>query len=217
MKFLLSLLFLMSTTSYAVPVLNENIAAEGTLITIWPDHKDPNHYYFAPNMMNISKDKNSDPKLHFTEFLSNCNFTRRCSVKGMLNVFFVAGYREDQLRDAQAGILKINPKARFSPIPFLSSKVEFGKVLSTFVDHHDCSPRAGQAADEVPCSLVLNSRGLKTLVPYLREGKIFPFKFFYRISGVLSLGDGSFKDEMLDYATTVNLGGDVLIGHTDLN
>jgi hypothetical protein len=215
MKYLL-LALLFGTSAYAVPVLNENIAAEGALLTIWPDHKDPNHFYFAPNLMEISQDRNQNLKFHLTEFYDNCRLGR-CTKRAMLNTFFIAAYREHHLKIAQEGILKKFPKARFSPIPFLSSKVEFGRTLTPFVKDNDCAPKGGQAADEVPCSMVLNYKGINTLVPYLNEGKIVPFRFLYKIAGVLASGDGTFQDEMIDYSITVNLGGEKLINHQDLN
>ena len=54
MKSFLLMLFLLTTHALAAPVLNNNVAADGTMVTIWPDHEDPNHYYFAPNLMKIA-------------------------------------------------------------------------------------------------------------------------------------------------------------------
>ncbi len=251
MKSLLVLLFIMSH-AIAAPVLNKNMAAEGTFVTIWPDHTDPDHFYFAPNFMKIAyngarnveyvlvKNNNGDVEgayvetrplriipadyqFHFMQFRSGeCDRRRdirrgNCHYKAMISSLLTAGYEAEQLTQAQAGIKKIRPNARFSAIPFLSSKVEFGTTLDVFIDEHDCSPRAGQAADEIPCSITLNKRGITNLMPFLNSGSILPFKFIYKIAGVIEGANGIYKDESLDYGLTVNMGGEILIKHPELD
>lgn len=222
MKLLILLLAIMSE-AYSAPVLNKNMAAEGTFVTIWPDHQNPDHFYFAPNFMKLATDGQNNVKFHFTQYRSgSCDSrwdVRRgyCHHKAMITSLMVAGYESKQLQQAQAGILKLRPKARFSAIPFLSSKVEFGTTLEVFIDEHDCSPRAGQAADEIPCSLTLNKRGIQNLMPYLNSGSTLPFKFIYKIAGVIEGANGLYRDESLDYGLTVNLGGEVLIKHPELD
>lgn len=220
---LLFLLLILGIQAQAAPVFNQNMAADGTFVTIWPDHKDPNHFYFAPNFMRIALDASETPKFQFTQFeTGNCSsrWARRmgyCHYKALITSLLVAGYEMEQLNQAQEGIRKIRPQARFSPIPFITSKVEFGDTLNKFIDEHECSPRAGQAADQIPCTITFNSNGIYYLMPFLNAGKILPIKFVYTISGVKELADGSFEDAMLDHGLTVNLGGEVLINHPDLN
>lgn len=216
MKTLLLTLCLISGVAKAAPVLNNNMAAEGTLVTIWPDHKDPNHFYFAPNSMKLAVDEKGAAKFHLTRYQDNCNVFKRCDKKAMVTALFETAYKEEQLKAAQAGILKIKPQARFSVIPFQGSRVEFGKTMTPFIVEHDCAPRAGQAADEVPCTMNFNAKGVNTLIDFLSEGKVLPFKFFYKISGVIQEAGDKFRDESLEYAITVNLGGEVLINHEDL-
>lgn len=219
MKALLILLLII-TTAQAAPVLNKNMAADGTFVTIWPDHADPTHFYFAPNFMKIARDKDETLKFHFTQYRSgNCGriLRNRCQYKAMITSLMIAGYEESQLLQAQAGIKRIVPQARFSPIPFLSSKVEFGDTLDEFIEQHDCSPRAGQAADEIPCSITLNQRGILNLMPFLNAGRILPFKFIYKIAGVIEGANGQFENQELDYGLTVNLGGSELVKHPELD
>lgn len=220
MKFFI-LLSLLSTQLWAVPVLNKNMAAEGTLVTIWPDHRDPDQFYFAPNFMQISLDLKKNAKFHLTEYyVGRCgrlgSSIGACKRKALLTTLFVAGFEENQLKTAELGIRKLRPQARFSAIPFLGSEVEFGETLGPFIDDHECAPKAGQAADEIPCSITLNNRGIEKLSAYLAQGKILPFKFLYKISGVIDDGSGHFSLTSLDYGLTVNLGGEMLINHPDL-
>ena len=54
-------------------------------------------------------------------------------------------------------------------------------------------------------------------MPFLNSGRTLPFKFIYRISGVIEGANGQYLNESLDYGLTVNLGGDVLMNHPELN
>ncbi len=220
MKFLWVLLLL--TQAWAVPVVNKNMAAEGTFVTIWPDHKDPDHFYFAPNFMKIALDVKSTPKFHYTEYWKgNCgrfgSAVGGCKKRALVTTLLAAGYEMEQLGIAEAGIRKLRPQARFSAIPFLASEVQFGETLSAFIEEHECAPRAGQAADEIPCTLTFNKRGIDKMVPFLNSGRVIPFKFIYKISGLLEDGEGKFEMTTLNYGLTVNLGGEMLVNHPDLN
>ncbi len=215
-------LFFIMTQAWAVPVLNRNMAAEGTFVTIWPDHKDPDHFYFAPNFMKISVDENKTAKFHFTPYTTgSCGRLGgafgSCKKRALLTTLLTAGYELEQLQLAQAGIRKQRPQARFSAIPFLASEVQFGDSLSIFIENHECAPKAGQAADEIPCTLTFNKRGIAKMVPFLDQGRIIPFKFIYKISGLLENGEGNFEMTTLNYGLTVNLGGEMLVNHPDLN
>lgn len=223
MKILIFLMVLYSSNIFSAPILNKNMAADGTFVTIWPDHVNPDHFYFAPNFMKIPIDQRNQPKFHFTQYRSgNCDSRwsiRRgyCHHKALITSLLVAGYDAQQLAQAQSGILKIRPKARFSAIPFISSHVEFGTNLNEFIDQHECAPQAGQAADEIPCMITLNRKGVTNLMPFLNLGRVLPFKFIYKISGVIEGADGKYKDEILNYGLTVNLGGEMLNKHPELD
>jgi hypothetical protein len=223
MKALLVLVILLSSKVWSAPILNKNMAAEGTFVTIWPDHLNPDQFYFAPNFMKLASDSSSHPKFHFTQYRTgSCDSrwdVRRgyCHHKALITSFLVAGYEAQQLAQAQAGIRRLRPNARFSAIPFLSSKVEFGNNFEEFIDRHECSPQAGQAADEIPCTLTLNRRGIIHLMPFLNAGRVLPLKFIYRIAGVIEGADGKFMDQSLNYGLTVNLGGEMLIKHPELD
>ncbi len=217
MKNFFLLTFLMTSTAFALPVFNRNVASSGNLVTIWPDHLDPNQFYFAPNMMMLALKSNGKPKFNVTYFKNECEGLKICKKKAMINAFFIADMNRLELIAAKESISKRIPGARFSPAPFMESRVEFGLALDAFVEKHDCAPSAGQTSDEVPCSITLNKTGIKTLIPYLNDGKIVPFKFFYKMSGVLQNAAGQYTDSSMDYSIAVNLGGDILISNDDLN
>lgn len=221
MKSLLTLLLFMSV-AHAAPVLNVNMAAEGTLVTIWPDHKNPDHFYFAPNFMTIAFNKNLEPEFNMVQYQTgNCGRIGRrlgkCISHAMMSAQFIAGYEHQQLLEAQAGIKKLRPQARFSAIPFMGSKVDFGDILSEFVTKELCSPLAGQAADKIPCHLVLNRRGMEELIPFLNDGSVISFQLVYEIAGVIDVGGGVYEEDVLKYGLSVNLGGEMLAKHPSLD
>ena len=207
---------LVSSSAFALPVFNKNVASSGNLVTIWPDHLDANQFYFAPNMMNLATKAEGKAKFNLTHFKNECEGLKICKKKAMINAFFIADMNKEEIRLAKESILKRIPTARFSPAPFMESRVDFGLALEAFVEKHDCSPSAGQASDEVPCSITLNKTGIKTLIPYLSEGKVVPFKFYYKMSGVLQNAAGQYLDSSMDYSIAVSLGGELLINHDDL-
>lgn len=220
MKLLIAIFILYSGLVQAAPVLSSNLAADGTLITIWPDHKDPDQFYFAPNMMTLSQNEDLTPKFHFMQFKKNCRRSKLlkwiCDYKAMMTSVFVAGFDNEQLQKAQNGIRKIRPNARFSTIPFLDSQVEFDTALKDFVSSYDCTPIGGQIRDEVPCTIVLNQNGIEHIMPFLASGATLPIKFLYRISGVIEMADGKYMDQTGRYGLIVNLGGEILKGQQDL-
>lgn len=215
MKTLLLLSLLFTGAVRATPVLNQNAAAEGSTVQIWPDHQDSDHFYFAPSRIVLSSDA-AGPKFHLTRFQTGCSVMGiGCKRKGMINALLVASFQDEALRKAQDGILRLRPQARFSAIPMLDGEVRFTAVLAPFIVAEDCSPRTGQATDEIPCNLTINNRGLSKLVPFLADGKVLAFQFVYRIQGVNALANG-YVEAQTRYGVAVELGGEALKGHQDL-
>ena len=205
------ILFLVFTTSsaYAVPVLNRNMAVSGHNITIWPDHKDPNHFYFAPTKMVHAEDANGKimfNSIYYTE--GRCRLLGRCEEQLHITTFFKASYNENDFTNATEAIRNLVPQARFSPVPFVSSKVEFGQTMFPFITEHNCAPIGGLAIDMVPCTMILNQRGVNRLIPSLEDGHILAFNFIYSIIGVVEEANSEFRSFEAKYAIAVELGGD---------
>lgn len=217
MKLFFVLGLITSLNVFAVPVLNSNVSISGKTITIWPDHKNPNQFYFAPNRMELALDKDGKPQLSVIDYkVGACRWGRRCERKLLLTTYFEAAYRDSDLEDTKAKIMATNPKANFSPVPFISSQVQFGTTLYPFIDEHNCSPMGGQASDLVPCTIVLNAKGINRLIPTLAEGKMLAFNFSYKILGAIEGASKEFRDFEAEYSIAVNLGGEALIGMEEL-
>lgn len=200
----------------AAPVLNHNMASAGNNITIWPDHKDPDQFYFAPTIMKLAKDSSGKAAFHGFEFEDNCRMIRGCRRKFLMTSYFEAGYRNQEFQEAKSKIQQLRPKARFSPIPFMGSSVDFGTVLTPFIDTHNCSAMGGQSTDVLPCTIVLNEKGIRNLVPNLLGGGLVAFNYRYKILGVVDVGAAQFKEAEKEYSIAVNLGGEDLKNHPDL-
>lgn len=217
MKTLICLMFFTCFFAHGAPVLNRNSGTTGNSITIWPDHKDPNQFYYAPTRMNISVDDNNKARLNVIDYtVGSCRWGRNCSRKILLSTYFESAYREEDLKNTKSKILSINPKANFVPVPFLSSQVVFGTTLLPFIDEHNCSPIGGQASDLVPCSIVLNHTGINRLLPRLANGGVLAFNFVYKIFGVVESATNSYRDFEAEYAIAVNLGGESMVGIPEL-
>lgn len=199
----------------AAPVFNANVAGTGEYVTVWPDHKDPNLFYYAPAALSIAVDRRGGAKFNVTSFLTNCNRFNRCTEKAKVTVFFAPILDQKLLEDAQALIRKRKPNAVFSPVPFLASKLDMGGALAAFVELNDCSSLAGLAGDEVACSMILNPRGVRYLLPSLNAGQVHPMKFSYSLSGVSETVQG-YRDVNLDFIITIKFGGEILVNHPDL-
>jgi hypothetical protein len=211
---LMALLFVQ--TAYALPILNKNAAGIGSNIIIWPDHADPNHFYFAPSTIALSESR-GEKAFSFIEYKTGCNrFGRKCSSKAMLSSLLKACFLQEDLEAAQNEIRKTKPQARFAVVPMLNGKVEFSQSLIPFIDNHSCSPFTAQASDEIPCSLTLNDKGIRTLKPILLEGKVLPMKFNYEILGVHEIDGKKYLDAKLDLGLAVQIGGELTINHPDL-
>jgi hypothetical protein len=217
MKFLIIFCLFIALDSFAVPVLNRNVGENGSTITIWPDHKDPNQFYYAPTQMNIALDKDNKPQLSLIDYnVGRCRWGRSCQKKVLLTTFFESTYKQTDLDATRKTILASNPKAKLVPIPFVTSEVIFGSTLTPFIDGHNCSPIGGQAADLLPCTIVLNSNGIQRLLPALADGKILVFNFSYKIFGAIESAEKVFKDFEANYSIAVNLGGEGLAHLPDL-
>lgn len=217
MRFILLLTLFTSFSSFAVPVFNRNVSTSGNSITIWPDHKDPNQFYYAPTRMNIALDEVGKAQFNIIDYTTGrCRFGRNCERKLLMTTYFESVYKDDDIKTTKEKILLSNPKANFSPVPFISSQVVFGTALLPFIEEHNCAPMGGQAADLVPCTIVLNSKGIHKLLPSLAQGKRLAFNFTYKLFGVVENANSTFKDYEVDYAIAVNLGGDVLVGLPEL-
>lgn len=220
MKTLFIFLFTIST-AFALPVLDENRASGGGLVTIWPDHQDKNRFYFAPNELLMSEDERGRLNFSYKEYqVGRCflwvdRARGYCHTKALVSTIFSPVYLKEEVEKSFQELKKKNPKASLLPISFQKSKLIFPSSLnSRLVDEHDCDPITGQMGDEVPCQMTLNFRGIRVLKDLLMEGRVIPLTYEYQIRGVVHSDEG-FKEKVMNFGIATKLGDTRLMNHPD--
>jgi hypothetical protein len=211
---LLSFLFLQIATplkSFALPVLNENVANSGVL-TIYPDHKNPNQFYIAPNVAMIAKNSNGVPIFSYYD-------TRKSLFKpiGIMQMTLVPAYTLDDLNQAKAAILAKNPNAIFSGVPFIKSELALTGELKSIISDNQCQHLAGLIGQEQACVLELNNNGRYVFAKSIQNKLLFTtLQFNYSIQAVTSKADGSYADMDAVFGIAVRIDGDQLSQYPQL-
>lgn len=152
--------FVYSSLVHAMPVLNKNAAVDGSLVTIWPDHKIKDLYYYAPSSLRGSYREVSEGNL-----------------SGML----MQNVSEDTLQSMNA-LLKTNPQAWFEPVPMKNVQVSVPEIYANVLTESKC--RSLQDALLVACDIQLDPETSHRVLPLLRNpGLIIEFR--YQVEGVV--------------------------------
>lgn len=193
--------FASPSISEALPVLNLNAAPIANNIVVYPDSRDENLFYLLPNKVTTSMNNVGDPDFQYSEFRSS--WTNKALVQTVLQ----PAVHLAELEAVKDSILKFKPLAKFTSMPYQSSRIELSGELSALIESHDCSHQAGNAFDEVSCTLILSSKGMKVLTPSFRAERGVIVNFLYEMSGVQILADGSYQDKLLTFSVTGHIGG----------
>lgn len=129
-KFFFALLFIAPLTQ-AAPVLNKNAAIDGSLNTIYPDHRDVDLFYYLPESFEASL-------VAFDKDSRTINFGT-----------VTDAYTHD-LADAMAAIRKVRPKAKFKRA--LVEKQTF-QGNSDVQDAMEC--------EQLACRLTISEEGMR--------------------------------------------------------
>lgn len=216
MKTLLMTGLMLSSSLYAAPVVNKNISTKGSLVTIWPDHLDPDQFYFAPKSLKLSQEEDGSVKFNAFKYKTpGCGLLSRCH-NAHISSFYRADFADHDLDEQISVIRQTKPKARFSPVSYMISKVNFSKLLAPFIVDHECDGYGGQAMDEVSCSMILNKKGIKEIISRFNNRRPVVFHFDYTISGVVEGENPRYRNEDRTYSVSVNMAGDDLFNHPDL-
>lgn len=201
----LLMLPILNSEAQAVPIVNENVANSGVM-TIYPDNLDPNRYYIAPNVVMIAKDPQGRPYFSYSEF------TRSSGVKaGLMQMGLVPAYTREELDLAKSEILKRNPHAQFSGLPFIQSSLELTGELPELISNNKCNHAGGLIGQEQSCTLVLTRRGRYVFYDAIQRKTIFTtLQFNYEVFAVIRTADGTFKDQVIKHGIAVRLDGDQL-------
>ncbi len=212
MKNLIAILMtFISQISLATPIVNENVANSGVM-TIYPDSHDPNRFYIAPNVVMIGKDQTHKPYFSYNEFKKNI-----FGIIGIMQMTLIPAYTREELETAKAELLKRNPQAQFSGVPFISSSLELTGELPELISENKCNHAGGLVGQEQACTMVLTKKGRTLFLRSLEKKTIFTtLQFSYSVQAVVRKGDGSFADQKIEHGIAVRLDGDQLSQFPDL-
>lgn len=207
MKNIIAMVSIVMTTfsALAIPVVNENVANSGVM-TIYPDHQDPHRYYVAPNVVMIATNQNGVP------FFSYGEFRRKLINKvGVIAMTLVPAYTREELELAKAEILKKDPKAEFSGVPFVASTLSLTGVLAELIAENECNHAAGLIGQEQSCAIVLTSKGRTFFLKAIQRRTLFTtLQFEYVLQAVVRRADGSFVDQAVTHGVAVRIDGEQL-------
>jgi hypothetical protein len=195
----------MTGKAFAVPIVNENVASSD-IITIYPDHQDPHRYYVAPNVVMIAKNEKGTPVFSYNEYRRGF-FTK----VGVISMTLIPAYTREELDGAKAAILKKDPEAQFSGVPFIQSELELTGVLSELIQENDCHHVAGLIGQEQACSFVLTDKGRTLFLKSIERKMLFTtLQFSYSIQAMVRLANGGLGDQMILHGVAVRIDGDQL-------
>jgi hypothetical protein len=201
-KALFILMSLISFSAVAVPVMNENVANNGT-ITIYPDHVDKNRFYVAPNIMMIAKNDKGVPYFSYSEFSTGV-----FSKAGLIQMTLIPQYTREELEVAKSAILASNKNAEFSGVPFVASQLIFSTSIKSLISDSDCSHVAGLIGQEQACQLILTKKGIKLFYKALKSKNLFTvLQFQYDVDGVINDGNGHFQPQKVTHGVAARIDG----------
>jgi hypothetical protein len=212
MKTLLLLTILLkSMSAFAIPIVNENVANSGVM-TIYPDHKDPHRFYIAPNIVTIAKSSNGRPWFSYSEYRKSF-----FNILGVMQMTLVPAYTREELEQAKSEILKKDPAAEFSGVPFIESTLALTGALPELIIENQCNHKGGLVGQEQACALVLTSKGRYIFYKALEKKMIFTtLQFEYSVQAVVRKADGSFADQIIQHGIAVRIDGDQLSKYPEL-
>ncbi len=202
-------LLMFSCSSMALPILNES-AATNSYVTFYPDHEDPNLYYFAPNKLGIMLDDSGIPLFNY---IAGKSWGKHiASVTVILDI----GQFRNEIEVAKANVLAGNSAAKFAPLPLKRSRVSIGENRR-FISWQQCEHTTGRFEDPVGCSFGLKSKGAQTVLKMLKNGQgTLNLSFEYRFSGLEVQADGSLEKARREFSVQGLLGGEVLSRYPQL-
>lgn len=210
-KFTLILILLAAHIALALPVVNENRASSG-VITIYPDHQDPDRFYIAPNVVTLARDKKGRPQFSYVEYRKGW-FQK----KALVQMTLVPYYTRDELDGAEKKILEANPKAQFSGLPFTSSHIDFADALTGLVESQDCVHESGLIGQEISCAFTLTPQGRDVFLTLIkRRILVTTMNYQYGVAAVIRNAAGTFEPYNLVHGIAARIDGGQILAYPEL-
>ncbi len=209
MKYLVGLMMFGVCAAQAAPVVNSN-APGAVKSTVYRDSVDPDLYYLAPTSMQIEHDSNGAPLFSYIErggFFSN---------HAIVQAVLAPKYDDAELVAVQKRILGVNPRARFTAVPFVESKMVLGTTLDSFIVASDCGHEAGVVGQQQVCSFELNDQGRRVLRDSFKKMITISLNLQYSVDGVIADGKGNYSKEVARFSIAAYFGGEELSRYPQL-
>jgi hypothetical protein len=192
-----------STATLALPLLSESAALNtGSALTLYPDHQDPQKFYFMPNSATIGRDNRGVPTFSLTHWgLSDPN----SSDAGGLLVYVGRLTSDPEQAKALAQFLAARPGAGVAVLPVKESIVGLDTTLGagatplpSLFSEFNFARKAGRAEDEVGINAVLTRTGARALkASILKEaGANLKWDLCYKVEGLGPAMDGRIQISM---------------------
>jgi hypothetical protein len=197
--FVLLASFLFSICTYALPVVNVNIAPPGFhQMVVWRDHLSPSHYYIMP-------------KGFRREDYYQWGFTLH---KNIMQVSFRQDFDMDNIYKLYDYLYKNTKYPSFGEVQFEDFNLSIGSMMDDFVTKKNCWNYVEETLAHleydgdnlyVHCKFDLNENGMNDLVPFLKEGNFMAMSVSAKIKGVKQLADGTFEPVTIDVGFPLKL------------
>lgn len=171
------------------------------MFTFWKDSQNPDIFWYAPSTLEISCKGKKCFNYTKTKVDGSVGYLVNSTVRPVSNL---AAFEESK------GIIlkEVNSKAKFAPVPFISSQIVLDETQEPFILVNGCTHASSQAGEETPCNFILNKRGDKTYRPLWYKGGVVPFQFYYKFTAVNKDGSGNLGPLIeVDYKIVVRFGG----------
>jgi hypothetical protein len=188
-----ALLMLLSSWAHAVPIVAESAAVNmASALTLYPDHKDANKFYFMPNSSHFARDARGLPLFGFTYWgldKENAEFETNFLSNGGAYMVFTAKLTPDlDQRNAIERFLKENPQSKIAVLPVMESTIG---LTSTNADSAPLGilfqemnfSRAGRAEDEIGFNGILTKVGAKVFKSALQNPMLLKTDYCYKFQG----------------------------------
>lgn len=183
---LVSVLFSANLMAYPIVADSEAIRY-GEILTLYPDHKDPNKVYFFPNSSMIARDSSNMPMFGLTTWgLNQVPFDPEQAGAWMT---MTARLTSDPLQQkALESFLKDHPQKRLAVIPVKESTLGInsskeGSPFGALIDEYSLSPYSGHAEDEIGFMGTLTGIGAKVFKEAVKKPDSFKINYCYSFDG----------------------------------
>jgi len=197
--FILVMSFFFCIPTYALPVVNQNIAPPGFHnLVVWRDHLSAEHFYILPKGFRREE---------YFQWGFSLN-------KNVMLISFEQEFDMDNIYRLKDYYFKNTKYPSYAEVKFEDFNLNLGSMMDDFVTKKSCwnfvdTMIAHLEFDSdnlyVHCRFDLNETGMNDLVPYLKNGKFLAFNVSAKINGMKQLADGSFEPVTVEVGFPVKM------------